>query len=180
MYGANGVLSYVRREDGDTLRRRASTLTRCSRATVATDGSLVPMLSTLGAPCSSSSLTARKFRFAPAKALCCGSPLEHARRNVVVDLVAHAARRLWAVELITSLLTEALVKRGVDVTLFATLNSVTAGKLDGIVPHGYSEGPGLDAKVAGSAPRRDARRARRTSSTSFTIRPTSSHYSSRA
>lgn len=51
-------------------------------------------------------------------------------------------------ELITSLLTEALVKRGVDVTLFATLNSITAGKLDGIVPHGYSEGPGLDAKVA--------------------------------
>jgi len=51
-------------------------------------------------------------------------------------------------ELITSLLTEALIGRGVDVTLFATLNSITAGKLDGIVPHGYSEGPGLDAKVS--------------------------------
>ncbi len=50
-------------------------------------------------------------------------------------------------ELITSLLTEALIARGVDVTLFATLNSITAGTLDGVAPHGYSEGPGLDAKV---------------------------------
>ena len=36
-------------------------------------------------------------------------------------------------ELVTSLLTEALVARGVDVTLFATLDSLTAGKLDGVV-----------------------------------------------
>ncbi|WP_324807006.1 glycosyltransferase family 4 protein [Sphingomonas sp. LY29] len=50
-------------------------------------------------------------------------------------------------ELVTSLLTEALVKRGVDVTLFATLDSITAAKLDGKAPHGYSEGEGLDAKV---------------------------------
>jgi glycosyltransferase involved in cell wall biosynthesis len=50
-------------------------------------------------------------------------------------------------ELVTSLLTEALVARGVDVTLFATLNSVTAATLVGVVPHGYSERPGLDAKV---------------------------------
>jgi glycosyltransferase involved in cell wall biosynthesis len=50
-------------------------------------------------------------------------------------------------ELVTSLLTEALVARGVDVTLFATLDSVTAGKLDGVAPRGYSEDPGLDAKV---------------------------------
>src|SRR3546814_17066714 len=32
-------------------------------------------------------------------------------------------------ELVTSLLTEALVARGVDVTLFATLDSQTVGKL---------------------------------------------------
>ncbi len=51
-------------------------------------------------------------------------------------------------ELVTSLLTEALVARGVDVTLFATLDSVTAGKLDGVVPQGYSEDPDSDAKVA--------------------------------
>jgi glycosyltransferase involved in cell wall biosynthesis len=50
-------------------------------------------------------------------------------------------------ELVTSLLTEALVARGVDVTLFATLDSLTAGKLDGVVPASYSEDPSIDAKV---------------------------------
>lgn len=50
-------------------------------------------------------------------------------------------------ELVTSLLTEALVARGIDVTLFATLDSVTAGKLDGVVPASYSEDPSIDAKV---------------------------------
>jgi glycosyltransferase involved in cell wall biosynthesis len=50
-------------------------------------------------------------------------------------------------ELVTSLLTEALVARGVNVTLFATLDSETAGTLAGIVPRGYSEDPSLDAKV---------------------------------
>ena len=50
-------------------------------------------------------------------------------------------------ELVTSLLTEALVARGVEVTLFATLDSLTAGKLDGVAPRGYSEDPSLDAKV---------------------------------
>ena len=47
----------------------------------------------------------------------------------------------------TSLLTEALVRRGVDVTLFAALDSITSGKLDGVVPRGYSEDPSLNAKV---------------------------------
>lgn len=50
-------------------------------------------------------------------------------------------------ELVTSLLTEALVARGVDVTLFATQDSVTAAKLDGVVPAPYSEDPSVDAKV---------------------------------
>ena len=50
-------------------------------------------------------------------------------------------------ELVTSMLTEALVARGVDVTLFATLDSQTAGKLDGVCPTGYSEDPSLNAKV---------------------------------
>jgi len=50
-------------------------------------------------------------------------------------------------ELTTSLLTEALVERGVDVTLFATLDSITAGKLDGVAPRGYSEDETLDPKV---------------------------------
>jgi glycosyltransferase involved in cell wall biosynthesis len=50
-------------------------------------------------------------------------------------------------ELVTSLLTEALVARGIDVTLFATLDSMTAGKLDGVVPAPYAEDPAIDAKV---------------------------------
>src|SRR5690606_23590411 len=50
-------------------------------------------------------------------------------------------------ELVTSLLTEALVARGIEVTLFATLDSGTAGRLEGVAPRGYSEDPELDAKV---------------------------------
>lgn len=50
-------------------------------------------------------------------------------------------------ELVTSLLTEALVARGIDVTLFATRDSITAGTLAGVVPRGYEEDPAIDAKV---------------------------------
>lgn len=50
-------------------------------------------------------------------------------------------------ELVTSLLTEALVARGVDVTLFATLDSQTSATLDGVVPAGYEEDATIDAKV---------------------------------
>ena len=50
-------------------------------------------------------------------------------------------------ELVTSLLTEALVARGVDVTLFATADSITAGTLAGVCPRPYSEDPTIDAKV---------------------------------
>ncbi len=50
-------------------------------------------------------------------------------------------------ELVTSLLTEALVAKGVDVTLFATADSETAGTLAAVVPAGYSEDRSLDAKV---------------------------------
>jgi glycosyltransferase involved in cell wall biosynthesis len=50
-------------------------------------------------------------------------------------------------ELVTSLLTEALVARGVDVTLFATQDSITASTLAGVVPAPYSEDPSIDAKV---------------------------------
>jgi glycosyltransferase involved in cell wall biosynthesis len=50
-------------------------------------------------------------------------------------------------ELVTSLLTEALVARGIDVTLFATQDSVTSAKLAGVVPAPYSEDPSVDAKV---------------------------------
>ena len=50
-------------------------------------------------------------------------------------------------EQFASLLTEGLVKRGVDVTLFATADSVTTARLVGTAPAGYSEDPALDAKV---------------------------------
>jgi glycosyltransferase involved in cell wall biosynthesis len=50
-------------------------------------------------------------------------------------------------ELVTSLLTEALVERGVDVTLFATLDSITDARLDGVCPSGYSEDRSLNPKV---------------------------------
>jgi glycosyltransferase involved in cell wall biosynthesis len=50
-------------------------------------------------------------------------------------------------ELVTSLLTEALVERGVDVTLFATLDSITKAKLDGVASSGYSDDESLNPKV---------------------------------
>src|SRR4029078_773886 len=50
-------------------------------------------------------------------------------------------------ELVTSLLTEALVARGVDVTLFATADSETAGTLAAICPRPDSEDHSFDAKV---------------------------------
>ena len=50
-------------------------------------------------------------------------------------------------ELVTSMLTEALVARGIDVTLFATLDSITAAALDGVVPAPYGDDASIDAKV---------------------------------
>jgi glycosyltransferase involved in cell wall biosynthesis len=50
-------------------------------------------------------------------------------------------------EQFASLLTEGLVDRGVDVTLFATADSVTTARLVGTVSTGYSEDPTLDPKV---------------------------------
>ena len=50
-------------------------------------------------------------------------------------------------ELSTSVLTEALVARGLDVTLFATLDSATSGTLAGVVPRPYNDAPAIDAKV---------------------------------
>lgn len=50
-------------------------------------------------------------------------------------------------ERVVSLLTEGLVARGVDVTLFATVDSLTSGKLRGTCQRGYEEDRTLDAKV---------------------------------
>ncbi|NLU50320.1 MAG: glycosyltransferase family 4 protein [Syntrophomonadaceae bacterium] len=50
-------------------------------------------------------------------------------------------------ETVVSLLTEGLVKRGVDVTLFATADSITSAKLAAVCPRGYEEDRNIDAKV---------------------------------
>ncbi len=50
-------------------------------------------------------------------------------------------------EQVTSLIAEGLVARGIDVTLFATLDSQTRAKLDGVCATGYEEQPALDGRV---------------------------------
>ena len=50
-------------------------------------------------------------------------------------------------EQFASLLTEGLVARDVDVTLFATADSITSARLVGVAPTGYSEDHTLDAKT---------------------------------
>lgn len=50
-------------------------------------------------------------------------------------------------ENVVSLLTEGLISRGVDVTLFATADSETKAKLVAVCPRGYEEDPSLDPKV---------------------------------
>ena len=50
-------------------------------------------------------------------------------------------------ELITGLLADGLADRDIDVTLFATLDSVTRAKLDGVCPRPYEEDPAMDGRV---------------------------------
>jgi glycosyltransferase involved in cell wall biosynthesis len=50
-------------------------------------------------------------------------------------------------ERIVSILTEGLVARGLDVTLFATADSITSARLRAVAPRGYSEDSRIDAKV---------------------------------
>lgn len=50
-------------------------------------------------------------------------------------------------EQIASNIAEGLVKKGLDVTLFATGDSITAGKLDAVCEKGYEEDRNQDAKV---------------------------------
>ncbi|ADK80806.1 glycosyltransferase family 4 protein [Sediminispirochaeta smaragdinae] len=50
-------------------------------------------------------------------------------------------------ERVTSLLTEELVRLGVDVTLFATRDSVTSATLRAVCDRGYEEDPDMNAKV---------------------------------
>ncbi|WP_339715363.1 glycosyltransferase family 4 protein [uncultured Kriegella sp.] len=50
-------------------------------------------------------------------------------------------------EQVASVLTEALVKKGLDVTLFATGDSITSGKLQSVCATPYAEDINVDAKV---------------------------------
>jgi glycosyltransferase involved in cell wall biosynthesis len=50
-------------------------------------------------------------------------------------------------EQVTSLIAEGLAARRVDVTLFASLDSVTSATLDGVCATGYAEDPALDGRV---------------------------------
>jgi len=50
-------------------------------------------------------------------------------------------------EYLVSLLTEGLVKEGIEVSLFATKDSITKAHLRGVSPHGYEEDDKLIAKV---------------------------------
>lgn len=50
-------------------------------------------------------------------------------------------------EQIVSLLAEGLVAEGVDVTLFATLDSVTAAKLDGVCPRPFGPESDMDGRI---------------------------------
>ena len=50
-------------------------------------------------------------------------------------------------EQVVSLLAEGLVARGVDVTLFASLDSVTTGRLDGVCSRPYNEDQSLDGRI---------------------------------
>ena len=86
----------------------------------------------------------------PAVGAC--NPMRVADRPVRVAMLAPIAWRTpphhygpW--ELSTSVLTEALMRRGVEVTLFATQDSETSATLAGVVPRPYNEDPSIDAKV---------------------------------
>ena len=50
-------------------------------------------------------------------------------------------------EAVVSLITEGLVDRGLDVTLFATADSITKAKLHAVCPRGYEEDPEIMPKV---------------------------------
>jgi glycosyltransferase involved in cell wall biosynthesis len=56
-------------------------------------------------------------------------------------------RRYGPWELVTGLLADGLADRNVDVTLFATLDSVTRAKLEGVCPRPYEEDAELDGRV---------------------------------
>src|SRR3982074_3786258 len=88
--------------------------------------------------------------------LAAGIVLRSGGRQLTALRVAVLAPVSWRVpprhygpwEQFASLLTEGLVERGIDVTLFATGDSETAGRLVSVVPRGYSEDAEAEPKVS--------------------------------
>ena len=72
------------------------------------------------------------------------------RRIAVLSPVAWRTppERYGAWETVASNVAEGLVARGWDVTLFATGDSLTAGRLESVIPRGYEEDREVDPKVA--------------------------------
>jgi glycosyltransferase involved in cell wall biosynthesis len=50
-------------------------------------------------------------------------------------------------ERVAGLIATGLQRRGVDVTLFATLDSITPARLDGVIARGYAEEEGADGRI---------------------------------
>ena len=70
-------------------------------------------------------------------------------RIAVLSSIAHRTppRTYGPWEQVASTIAEGMAARGHDVTLFATADSVTAGRLHAVAPLGYEETAGLDVKV---------------------------------
>ncbi len=75
---------------------------------------------------------------------------KHNKKIAVLSPVAWRTppRQYGAWETVASNITEGLVRRGWDVTLFATRDSITRGKLHAIIPRGYEEDKTINPKVA--------------------------------
>ncbi len=78
------------------------------------------------------------------------SPTTTRNRIAVLSPIAWRTppRQYGAWETVAGNITEGLVARGWDVTLFATGDSVTAGRLHAVVDRGYEEDASVDPKVA--------------------------------
>jgi glycosyltransferase involved in cell wall biosynthesis len=76
--------------------------------------------------------------------------IRRAKRVAVLSPVAWRTppRHYGAWETVASNLTEGLVARGWNVTLFATRDSITRAQLHAVIDRGYEEDPAADSKVA--------------------------------
>lgn len=74
----------------------------------------------------------------------------NAKRVAILSPVAWRTppRHYGAWETVAGNITEGLVARGWDVTLFATRDSLTAARLHGVIDRGYEEDSSIDPKVA--------------------------------